>query len=387
MLIVEILFFSSVLLILHTYAIYPLSVNLLSTLFKRKYKYSSDYPSISIIIAAFNEEKVIKKTIENFFNLQYPEEKFELLIGSDGSTDNTNIIINELRIKYPKLKVILFPERRGKKAVVNDIVTKASGEILIFSDSNTFYQKDSINNLVKFYVDKRIGGVCGRLKLLSSEIDYDKRNKEALYWDYESWIKNSEGKLGILIGANGGIYSIRKTLFVKMPPNVPVVDDLFISLKVLEQGRDFIYAKDAVASEYIAPSLKFEFERKVRIIPRSFETIKQVKKLLFGKRFIVSYGLWSHKIIRWFSPLFFMMILLSNILLFNYLTFYKVTFFLEILFLIFVFAGYILSSRNIHIKLFQICFYFFISNLALLKGIYNYLFKKHQPIWQPTPRK
>jgi cellulose synthase/poly-beta-1,6-N-acetylglucosamine synthase-like glycosyltransferase len=362
-------------------------MKLISILFEKKYRQSEDYPPISVIIAAYNEEKVIKKTIENFFSLQYPEEKFEIVMGSDGSTDNTNEIIKDLRFHYPKFKAVIFPERRGKKAVINDLVKEATGEILIFSDSNTYYQKDSIYNLVKFYADERVGGVCGRLELLSSEIDFDRRNKEVLYWDYESWIKNSEGKLGVLIGANGGIYSIRKQLFVEMPSNVPVVDDLFISLKILEQRKDFIYAKDAIAREFIAPSLKLEYERKVRIVPRSFETIKQVKTLLFTRRFIVSYGLWSHKIIRWSSPIIFMIIFLSNILLLNYLSFYKVTFILQLLFLIFVFAGYVLSSYNVYIRSFQICFYFFIGNLALLKGIFNYLYKKHKPIWQPTPRK
>lgn len=384
---IEAIFLVSIILILQTYFLYPISINILSFLFERKYRLTGKYPDISIIISAYNEARVIKSTINNFLSLDYPKDRWEIIIGSDGSTDSTNEILEKLEQEHSNLKIIVFPTRRGKKEVINDLVKTAKGEILIFSDSNTLFKHNSLVNLVKFFSDERVGGVCGKLELISSESNFDKRNKEVLYWDYETWIKNAEGRLGALIGANGGIYGIRKSLFVEMPHKVPVVDDLFISLKILEQGRDFIYTKDAVAREYVAPSLQDEFDRKVRIIPRSFETIKMVSRLLFGKRLIVSYGLWSHKIIRWFSPIIFIIMFLSNVFIINYSFFYLTTFLLIILFLIFVLAGYVLSNRNIYIKLLQICFYFFIGNLALLKGIYNYFSKKHQPIWQPTPRK
>ncbi len=384
--VIELLFLLAFGIILHSYLLYPLSMRCISFFVKKDYSSSRNFPSVSVIISAYNEERVIEKTIKNFFSLQYPQEKLEVIIGSDGSTDSTNNIINKLHTDFPNLKPVLFNYRRGKKAVVNDLIPLAGGDILIFSDSNTIYQKYAIANLVKYYADSRIGGVCGRLELLS-EVNCDKRNKEKVYWGYESWLKNVEGSLGTLIGANGGIYSIRKSLYVNMPENIPVVDDLFISLKVIEQGKDFIYSKDAVAREFVAPSLKWEYDRKVRIIPRSLETIKQVRSLLWGKKFLISYGLWSHKIIRWFSPLIFILIFLINIFLLGHQNAFVLTFFFQVLFLFFVFAGYLLSRLNINIKFLQLCLYFFIINSALLKGMINFLFKKHQPIWQPTPRK
>ena len=384
--VIELLFFLAIVIILHSYVLYPLSMKFISLFVKKKYKISEYFPRVSVIISAYNEEKVIEKTIRNFFSLQYPYEKLEVLIGLDGLNDSTNNIVNKLSTDFHNLKLIIFKNRRGKKAVINDLVKKTSGEILIFSDSNTYFQKDAIINLVKFYTDERVGGVCGKLDLSSSDLGFDRRNKEELYWSYESWIKNIEGNLGILIGANGGIYSIRKSLYIPMPENIPVVDDLFISLKVLEQGKDFIYSKDAVAKEFIAPSIKLEYNRKVRIIPRSFETIKQVRSLLWGKRFLISFGLWSHKLIRWVSPLIFILIFLVNLFLIEYQYLYFLTFLMQILFLFFVLSGYLLNKLNINIKLFQVCLYFFIINVSLLKGMFNFILKKHQAIWQPTPR-
>ena len=277
---------------------------------------------------------------------------------------------------------------RGKKFIINDIVGKASGEILVFSDSNTIYDKDAILELVQYYSDERIGGVSGRLELVEEIGSTEAGNKEATYWKYESWIKDYEGKLGALIGANGGIYSIRKEFFVPMPAGISVVDDLYLSLKVLEQNKDFVYNKKAIARETLAPSVNWESERKIRIIPRSIETIKQVKKILFHKRFIVSYGIWSHKIIRWITPLLLILLFLSNLVItINRANiFFNVALLLQIIIILLGISGYFFSRRNINIKIFQLFYYFLIINIALIKGLYMFLMKKYKPTWEPTPR-
>lgn len=386
---VFLIFFTSLYLILHTYVFYPASIKILTLFFKRKYSlYEKFSPKVSILISAYNEEKVIAKTLENFCQLNYPGEKFEVVIGSDGSTDQTNNIISQFTSQHLNIIFIPFEKRRGKKFVINDLVKKANGEILIFSDSNTLYDKDAINHLVKFYNDDRVGGVSGRLELIEEAGSTEAGNKEATYWKYESWIKDSEGKLGALIGANGGIYSIKREYFVPMPENVSVVDDLYLSLKVIDQNKDFLYCKDALAKEILAPSVKWEFDRKVRIIPRSFDTIKQVKKLLLTKRLFVSYGLWSHKLIRWITPILFIFLFLSSFVLSFYLMdiFYHLIFIIQSVIILFGTIGYFFSRKNLNIKIFQLCFYFIITNYALIKGIYRYVTKKYKPTWDPTPR-
>jgi len=384
-----IIFFGSLFLILHTYIFYPVSIQLLSLLFRKNYKLDENIlPKISILISAYNEERVIENTLTNLCQQNYAKEKFEIIVGSDGSTDKTNDIITQFVEKHSNINFVLFEKRRGKKFVINDLVKKANGEVLVFSDSNTVYDKNAIAELAKYYTDDRVGGVSGRLELIEKSSSVATGNKEATYWKYESWIKNCEGNLGYLIGANGGIYSIKKKYFVSMPPDVPVVDDLFLSLKILEQDKDMIYCIEAIASETIAPSVKLESERKARIIPRSFETIKQVKKLLFSKRLCISYNIWSHKIIRWFTPLLFSILLLSNIAisLYHEGIFYNVILFLQVVIIILGIVGYFITKLNLNIKIFQLFYYFLISNYALLKGFYRYFTKKYKPTWDPTPR-
>lgn len=383
------IFVISLFLIIHSYILYPLIIKLISILFLKKYKtYQEYYPKISILISAYNEEKAIGKTLENFLKLDYPTEKIQIIVGSDGSTDQTDNILDEYKHRYPNIVFVSFKERRGKKFVMNDLVKQANGEILVFSDSNTIYAESALQKLIQFFADERVGGVSGRLELIEGSNGVEKGNKEGTYWKYESWIKDSEGKLGILIGANGGIYSIRKELFHPMPSDIYVVDDLYISLKVLEKGKDFLYCKEAIAMETLAPSVLWEFERKVRIIPRSFETIKEVKKLMFSKRFLISYALWSHKIIRWLSPLFFIVLLITNILLVINRSgvLFDIFFVFQLAVIVFGILGYFLSKKGINIKFFQLCYYFIVTNYALTKGMYKYITKSFKPTWEPTPR-
>ncbi|MCW8817968.1 MAG: glycosyltransferase family 2 protein [Ignavibacteriaceae bacterium] len=383
------IFFVSFFLILHTYIFYPVSVQLSSLFFKKKYKVDENLsPKISILISAYNEETVIENTLTNLCEQNYPKEKFEIIVGSDGSTDRTIEIISQFIKKYSNIIFIPFEKRRGKKFVINDIVKKANCEVLVFSDSNTVYDNNAIAELAKYYADDRVGGVSGRLLLLEKSGSVATGNKEATYWKYESWIKNCEGSLGYLIGANGGIYSIKKENFVPMPSDIPVVDDLFLSLKILEQDKDMVYCKEAIASETVAPSIKWESERKVRIIPRSFETIKQVKKLLFSKRLLISYNIWSHKIIRWFTPLILIILFLSNLAISidRAGIFYNVVLIILSVVIISGIIGYFIDRLKINIRIFQIPYYFLISNYALLKGFYRYFTKKYKSTWDPTPR-
>jgi poly-beta-1,6-N-acetyl-D-glucosamine synthase len=184
---------------------------------------------------------------------------------------------------------------------LNDLVKESSSDILIFADGNTIYHRDAIKNMVRYYADPKIGGVSGKLILLEFEDSISSGSQEKKYWDLESWLKEQEGNLGILIGANGGIYSVRKELFIPMPIDFPVMDDFYITLKVLEQKKYFIYAKDALAEEFTAPTIASEFNRKIRNNSINLSTIRAVKKLLNPKFGLAAFGLWSHKIIRWYT--------------------------------------------------------------------------------------
>lgn len=382
-----IIFSICIFLILHTYVLYPVSIKLLALFYHKNYKTNNDSKSqISILISAYNEAMVLEKTILNLFASDYPADKLEIIVGSDNSTDDTNEILKKIGVMHNNLNYVFFDKRRGKKFVLNDIVKLAKNEILVFCDSNTIYNKDALKNLVKYYADSRVGGVCGRLKLIEGLDNFETGNQEKKYWDYESWIKNDEGKLGVLIGANGGIYSIKRNLFTPMPENEPVVDDLYLSLKILEMGKDFVYTTEAEAVETLSLKVKSEFDRKVRIMPSNLETLKCVKSLIFSSRILVSYGLWSHKIIRWFSPILFILLFILNIFLLQSASIFKILLFMQLLFYFFAVIGFILNKVNLKITLFSMTYYFLITNVALVVGLYKYVIKAHKSIWEPTPR-
>src|SRR5690606_5502491 len=166
----EIIFILSCILLLHSYIFYPVSLWLLNNLIKKTYIFHSAQPSISIIISAFNEEKVIERTIRNLMKSNYNLNKLEIMVGSDNSTDATNQILENLKNEFTNLKNHFFFERKGKPNVLNNLVSKSTGEILVFCDANTLYDKNAIKNMAKYYNDPKIGGVSGKLRLLDFEI-------------------------------------------------------------------------------------------------------------------------------------------------------------------------------------------------------------------------
>jgi len=381
----EFVFFVSGLFLIHTYLIYPVSVYLLGLLLKKKILHDPDFqPVVSIVLSAYNEEKVIEKTIRNFLRADYDLSKLQIVIGSDNSSDKTNEIIESLSKEITNIDFYPFKERRGKARVINDLVKAAKGEIIIFSDANTMYSPDAIKNIVKYYSDERVGGVSGRLVLLNKEKAIESGNQETKYWEFENWIKENEGKLGCLIGANGGIYSIRRELFIPLPLTT-IADDFIISLRVLEQGKLFVYEKSATAEEE-SSDITNEYKRKIRINTMNFYSLQYMKEILKPKYGLVSYGLWSHKMIRWFSPVFIVILLISNFLLSGLNSFYEYFFYIQLVFYTFSFLGYLLKKIRVHFILFALCFYFTYMNLALLIGMIKFLMKKQSSFWQSTER-
>lgn len=381
------IFWFAVLLLLHAYLIYPFSLRIFK-LFKTKSPVTNrDYlPSVSILIAAYNEEKVIAERIENILNLDYDINKIEVIIGSDSSTDKTNDILLQKSKERECIKVQIFDERRGKAAVLNDLAGLAENEILVFSDANTNFERNALINLVSEFVDEKVGGVCGRLVLVEPKDDFDKTNRERLYWQYETQLKKLEGNLGTLIAANGGIYAIKKKLFTKFPVEEAITDDLFQTLAVLKQGYDFKYAFDAVAVEEISREIITEFRRKVRFAATNFQTLKYFKKLLIPKKFLLSYTFFSHKVIRWFIPMLLIILFIANTLLLNYNSFYRIIFYFQIGFYLSALIGYVLNKLKINVSIFSIVYYYVFTNLALLVGLFKFSINKNTYIWDSTPR-
>ena len=382
---INIFFWTIVLIIIHSYLIYPGVIFLLSHLFKGNKNPSDSANTVSIIISAYNEEKVIRNRIINISRLNYDFNKLEVLIGSDCSTDQTNNILNEMKKEFPWLLIFLFDSRRGKVSVINDLIAKAKNEIIVFTDANTVFNENAIKRLVRQFGDQKIGGVCGRLILLEPKTNIDEGVEEKRYWEYETIIKKYEGKCGVLIGANGGIFAIRRKLYRKLPINKPITDDIFITLMILKQNYKFSYEYDAFAIEDVGHEIIHEFNRKKRFSATNFETMFYFKDLIFSRNFLVSYAFWSHKILRWMTPIFLMIIFFLNILLLSGIIF-QIILYIQILFYSLSFIGFLKRKAKFKSKVFTIPFYFSMTNFAMLIGMINFILKRQTAYWQSTPR-
>ncbi|QQS36864.1 MAG: glycosyltransferase [Ignavibacteriales bacterium] len=381
------IFTLSFFLLLHSYLLYPVTIFLLNFITTKKIKSStSNDLKVSILISVFNEEKVIEKTVRMLFSNGYPDDRLEIIIGSDKSEDGTNEILDKLSNDFKNLTVKNFDIRRGKAQVLNDLYKIADGDILVFCDANTIYEYGAITKMVSYYTSEKIGGVSGKLRLLDFEKSKESGSQETRYWDFETWLKEKEGSLGILIGANGGIYSMRKNMFVEIPIDHPVSDDLYLSLKVLEQKKDFLFIKDAIGEELTAPSIEAEFYRKIRTTSNNLYTIKAVKKLLNPFYGLSSYGFWSHKVVRWFSPILMLFLLLTNILLYNVSNFFEIFLYFQLTGYGLALIGFILTKLKMNMQPFLLFYYFVMTNIAMLIGIVKYLQGQQTNLWHSTPR-
>ena len=372
--------------IVNAHILFPIVISTAALFIPRYRKDPSYKPGISVIIAAFNEEKVIGQRIENLAAQDYDQSKVEILIGSDASDDRTNEILTEYASRIPNLKIFLFKERRGKSSQLNDLVKSASNPILVFSDANTEFEPNALSKLAEPFCDPKVGGVCGRLVLLNDEKLSSAGLEESLYWKVETFLKMAEGKAGVVIGASGGIYAVRRELFSPVPLDPPAGDDIFISLEALRKGFKVIYEPEAVGKEAVGKDPMAEYRRKVRISALGFSLMFYFPSLLFNKNLLISYSFWSHKITRWFlSQLRILLFILSAALSAssNYILGF---FLLQSVFYLFALLGWLMFKLDKKFVLFSIPFYFVMTNVAFFNGFIRFIRKKRLVIWQSTER-
>lgn len=380
----EYLFLVTAGLLVHTYLVYPFSLPVLSLFFSLRRKQGNPNKfKVTMVIAAHNEEKVIEEKIRNCFDLEFPRKNLEILIGSDASTDKTNSIVS----KYaPDVKLFAFNQRGGKASVLNQLVPRAQGDILVFCDANTMLLRNALQKLLAHFEDPSVGCVCGRLIL------HDSGHSalgigESIYWNLESEIKKLEGKLGIVIGANGGIYAIRRELFERIPVDKTVMDDFFVTTRVLKAGKAAIYEPQAIGSEETSLETYGEFHRKVRISQANFNLLSKYAPLLNPVRGLVAYGFFSHKFLRWIAPVMMMVLLVSNAVLLGHgAPFFYATFAAQVLLYSFAALGYARNGKTRKSKLLLIPFYFVSMNLALLIGMFRAMFKSEGGMWRRIER-
>lgn len=385
-------FWCAALLLLHTYFFYPLWLvafeavaqafhNLRATrggerpLPERK---PAPLPSVSVVVAAYNEASCIRQKLENSLALDYPADRFELVIGSDGSTDGTD----ELVQACTDGRVRLSPApRAGKTTVLNRCIPSARGDIIVLSDANTMIEPEAIKALVKHFEDPDVGAVCGKLRLYNpTKKDYE----ESAYWNYESLIKFYEGKRGAVVGANGGLYAIRRTLFTQLPPST-IVDDFVIPLRILEQGYKVVYEAGAVAHEETTEDYGKEFGRRARIAAGNFQSLRMVPGLLLPTAGFPAFAFWSHKLLRWCAPALMAVALLANLFLLDSV-FYRLTLFTQVMFYALAYLGKAGVLKGTGRRVASIAYYFVTMNLAIVVGFWRFLRNAQKAAWDRTAR-
>lgn len=391
----EIIFWVCLSLILYTYFLYPFALMILGIFIKRPIDKKDITPSVSLIITAYNEEKIIREKIDNSLNLNYPKDKLEVIVASDCSTDNTHKIVKEY--EGNGVRLVIQQERRGKTAAQNKAVGLAKGEILVFSDAPTMYYEDTIEKLVRNYNDSNIGCVTGEV-LYTNETGSTIGQGGALYWRYESKVKQLESNIGSILGAAGCIYSMRKSLYtpfkeeyisdfvspLKIVINSSLDDDFLTPIKVRFKGVRSVMESEAISVEKTSKNSYEEFKMRSRVITRAISGLVYMRKILNPFKFpVYSFQLFSHKILRWLVPVFMILIFISNLLLLESKFFYT-TFLLQLFFFILSILGYVLDkAKSYKIKMLMIPYYFCTVNMAVLYGVYKYLIGKRDRLWTP----
>jgi len=335
-------------------------------------------PGVSLVTVAYNEEKVIRKKIENSLALDYPHDKLEIIVASDGSTDKTAEIVAEYAVKGIKLNHSI--ERKGKTAAQNDAVSKSRGEVIVFSDANAIYARNAIKKLVRNFDDKRVGCVCGELKYTNSSESVAGKS-ESLYWKYEKFLKRKESQISSLLGVTGSIYAVRRALYV--PLKQDIISDFVEPLKIVRNRHKVVYEPEAISFEKASADMKTEFERKTRIVTRSIRGLFNERELLNPfKHGIFSIQLISHKLLRWTVPLFLIGLFVSNLFLWDNGNVYRSLLIFQIVFYLSALVAWVFELIGSQIKLFYIPYYFCMVNSAALVGWFKYLTGQKEVVWE-----
>ena len=308
----QIFFWLSFAVLVYVYAGYPLLLLLLQPFFRSIQTEPGHTPFLSVLIAAYNEEHDIRKKLEQTLALDYPPDKIEIIVLSDGSTDGTDEIVKSF--PDPRVRLLHVTGRKGKTNAQNEGVKAARGEVLIFSDATTVYHPQALRHLASNYANPRVGAASGRYQYFDPEGQSPTGLGTVAFWNYENLLKKMQSRIRTISGCCGCIYSVRKVAYTALAPEI--ISDLVQPLQVILKGYRVVFEDRALAYEETTQSTSEEFSMRVRVVTRGIRGVLSVLELLKPwKRGWVSVQLWSHKVLRWLVPFFLLMLFLSNLFL------------------------------------------------------------------------
>jgi poly-beta-1,6-N-acetyl-D-glucosamine synthase len=383
---IALLFWLSFFLLAYTYFGYALILWLISRASPRKKKMAAmKLPTLTLIVPVYNEEDFIERKIQNCLSLDYPKELLTVLFVNDGSTDSSGEIIK----RYPAIQLINKEVRQGKSGALNTAMREVKSGYVVFSDANTILDSNSLQMLMQAYTDEKIGGVSGEKKVRSNSKNSIVSNAEQLYWEYESMLKKVDSDFYSIVGADGGLYSIKSGLFKPLDEST-ILDDFFISAEVCLQGYIFKYEPRAFVVETSSISLHEEKKRKVRISAGCFQALTHLGALLNpvrGFRIFLIYL--SHRVLRWVAcPLLLPVLFITNMILSFYRpsAIYGYLLVLQCLFYLLAVAGYFLSRKLSPLRVLLVPYYFIFMNYTLYLGFERFANHRQSVLWEKAHR-
>jgi len=352
---------------------YPVTAAALARLRPRPVRKDDIAPDVTVVVAAHDEEDVIGRRVENLLELDYPPEKLSVLVASDGSTDRTDSIVEDVAARSPAVR-LLRCERAGKATAQNRAVAESTSEIVAFSDANSRWEPDALRKLVRSFADPSVGYVCGRLRLEAA----DGASREGLYWRYELWQRESESALGSITAGNGAIYAVRRSDYLGQD-DPRIGHDFGLPFRLVQRKRRAVYEPEAVAWEKPARDAEEEYGRKVRMMTRSWRPLLDGSLARTGDVLYLA-ELVSHRVLRYGSGILHLVLLGSSIALAEESPVYAVALVRQLGFLALAFAG----RRRVAVPGAVIAYYYTLTTAATLDALVRYLTHGSPATWAKT---
>ena len=340
-------------------------------------------PDVTLFIAAYNEEDIVRQKMENCRDLSYPSDKLRIVWVTDGSDDHTN----ERLAAYEDVSVFFTPERKGKTEALNRGMQYVSTPYVVFTDANTMLNTEAIKEIVRCFSNPKVGCVAGE-KRVDTQSAQGATAGEGFYWKYESALKDLDDRLYSAVGAAGELFAIQTRLFEQMPSDT-LLDDFILSLRIAAKGYKIAYCKEAYATETASLNMKEEEKRKIRIAAGGLQSVWRLRGLFNIFRYgMLSFQYISHRVLRWtLTPLMLFLLLPVNLILaLSGNPFYIGTLTLQLLFYVAAYAGYRMEQRNLRNKLLFIPYYFIFMNVNVIRGFFYLNKNKGNGAWSKAKR-
>lgn len=370
----ELIFWGSFALIGYGFIGYPVALLIIGMFRRRVKQHDETYqPTVSIVLSVYNEEDVIREKIENFLSIEYPQDRLEMVIVSDSSSDSTDDIVRSMANE--RIRFFVQEQRGGKTLALNRAVPEAKGEIIIFTDANSMFRPDAVAHLARHFKDNSIGLVSGRSLYITSEDENE--NLGGAYRQYEEWIKEQESSAGSIVGADGAIYAMRKSLYA--PLESQQINDLIHTGHVVLNGCNAISDPSAVCREKVDETHEGELRRQTRIMAQSWLIyLRQIRELLAARKFFYAWGFTSHKFVRWLTLPLMALMFGATLALYSEGVFYKFMTYAQIWLILLAICGSRMKSG-----LLKFPYMFFMLHIAAVLGFYRYLAGQHYAVWNP----